>query len=274
MNLAGLLLGLYRVYVNGVAVNPGVTPTGASVRTAINFIGEGLEGTDHPTTQVVDIDLSALVAAVPDEDPDLNERLPVLCACVGALAFTGTGTGTLTASESVALSSSDFDGIAPTAAERVLLPTGSVTESGGAEDAWIYVVTSAGEDGVSPWVLTRAADSNASNECQRGAWCVAENGDTLLGHQFQIANTGAVVLNTTELVIDDMGIPGDEGYVGLPRYTAAQLLNGTPSALIAGRLVWCTDDATGAQVACSGGASVGDWRRGINASNDLVSAGA
>jgi hypothetical protein len=62
------------------------------------------------------------------------------------------------------------------------------------------------------------------------------------------------------------------GYIGLPQYTVAQLLAGTPSAEVAGRLVWVTDDATGAQVACSAGASAGDWRRGVTAAGLVVSA--
>jgi hypothetical protein len=61
------------------------------------------------------------------------------------------------------------------------------------------------------------------------------------------------------------------GCLQLPQYTVAQLLAGTPSAAVAGRFVWVTNDATGAQVACSGGGSAGDWHRGITAAGALVS---
>jgi hypothetical protein len=242
-------------------------------RRSIVNLKNGPSAAYNPTTGAVDVDFTPEESEEPD--PDLNERLPVLCVCTGGLLFTGTGTGVLTKNGSGAIGAEDFDGITPEEGDRVLLPVAAVVEAGSAADAWIYVVTDAGAmpNGAGhPWVLTRADDSNASAECQGGAWAVVENGDTLLGHQFQIANTGTVVLNTTELVVDDMGVPGDESFMSLARYTVAQLLAGTPSASVAGRLVWVTNDATGAQVACSGGASPGDWHRGINATNDLVAA--
>jgi hypothetical protein len=43
------------------------------------------------------------------------------------------------------------------------------------------------------------------------------------------------------------------------QYTVAQLLAGTPSAAVAGQIVWCTNNATGACLAVSGGGSAGDW---------------
>jgi hypothetical protein len=61
------------------------------------------------------------------------------------------------------------------------------------------------------------------------------------------------------------------GCLQLPQYTVAQLLAGTPSAVVAGRLVWVTNDATGAQVACSAGTTAGNWRRGITAAGAVVS---
>jgi hypothetical protein len=60
------------------------------------------------------------------------------------------------------------------------------------------------------------------------------------------------------------------GPLDLPEYTVAQLLAGTPSGAVAGRIVWVTDDAAGAQMACSGGNGSGDWHRGINAAGALV----
>jgi len=46
-----------------------------------------------------------------------------------------------------------------------------------------------------------------------------------------------------------------------PSYTVAQLIAGTPSAIPAGQMVYCSNESGGACMAYSRGAAVGDWHR-------------
>ena len=51
------------------------------------------------------------------------------------------------------------------------------------------------------------------------------------------------------------------GPATLKQYAKANLIAGTPSAIPAGRVCWCTDDVGGACLAVSGGAAAGDWHK-------------
>ena len=51
------------------------------------------------------------------------------------------------------------------------------------------------------------------------------------------------------------------GPATLAQFTKAVLIGGTPSASVAGRICWCTNDVGGACLAVSGGGGPGDWHK-------------
>ncbi len=124
---------------------------------------------------------------------------PVKVATTGNLTATyanGTaGLGaTLTATTNVVIG--DIDGYTVALDDRVLVRDQTDPVENG-----IYTVTDLGVVDTSPWVLTRATDSDndPSNEVAGGNYCLVEEGTTFANAGFIVSNVGTVVLGTDDL---------------------------------------------------------------------------
>jgi hypothetical protein len=163
--------------------------TFVKLRRNLNFIG--VDAADNLTTEAVDIYIAGA--------RDWKESVRLATAApLPAYVFNGAA-NTITAAGVGAMP--NVDGVAPAVDDRLLL-IGAGTTSDVHNGLW--VVTSLG--GVaSNWSLERATLSDESSEVTAGLHVYVEEGTAYGTHRFVCTNTGAIVLNTTPIVLVTMG---------------------------------------------------------------------
>jgi hypothetical protein len=169
------------------ALNGKLSLTGGTLSGALTLSGA-------PT-----LDLEAATKAYVDNlATGLSVKDPVVATTTGNLASTynnGTsGSGaTLTASSNVAIP--DADGVTLVLNDRLLVRTQTDAVENG-----IYVVSDLGS-GSTPWILTRAADSDNSptSEVAGGNFVLVEGGTLFANGGFVVANSGVVSLGVDDL---------------------------------------------------------------------------
>lgn len=117
---------------------------------------------------------------------------PVQYATTAGLSATyDNGTGTLTASANGALS---VDGASPVVGDRILVKDQAASAQNG-----IYRVTDAGS-ATTPFVLTRAADFDATTEMQKMTFVAVQYGNTNIGKLYYMSATSVVVIGTDPIM--------------------------------------------------------------------------
>lgn len=165
--------------------------------------------------------------------PLLAALADVVCATTAALptvVASGTGVGKiLTASANTALV---IDGHTVVNGERVL-----VKNQVAGQDNGIYTQTQIGNGSSTPFILTRATDSDTAVELLRGLPVHVSSGTVNANKTFVHTTSAAITIETTPLVFTDK----DGGSIGGITIST----NGTLNANAGTREVWVTTDATG-----------------------------
>jgi len=246
--------GSYRAELRGLLGGTGVSLSVNQKDITIDVSASTLLGSlPAAASQTVDINGALLTnAASPQSDTDvatrgyvnsvaqgLDVKEAVRVATTAQLGGTySTPPQTFTSNVNGAIT---VDGVALDVADRLLLKDQNTKKRNG-----IYVVTTKG-DGSNPFVLTRAADFNASSEVGAGAFMFVEEGSTNAGKSFIQAETGPT-LDTDILTFQLFGTSslsaGSVDNAKLANMSQARIKgraagagSGAPTDLTAGQLI-------------------------------------
>ena len=156
----------------------------------------------------------------------------------------GSGVGkTLTADTNDVLPAQD--GVTLIATNRVVVYSAAAAHA----DSGIYTVTSVGEVGVSPWVLTRATDADSDAEVTPGMWTQIEEGTAYADSAWRLVTDAPVTVDTTALdmahipSLDDL--TGGDGIVKSGNSIAVDLKADVGLVFDGGELTTKVHEATG-----------------------------
>lgn len=173
---------------------------------------DGSSATDLTTLQQV----QALIAAGISTVFDIKQSARLATAAAMAASTRVSNVRTANANGAMAT----IDGIAPAVSDRIL----DKNNATGA-DRGLWVVTSLGSGGT-PWVLTRAADSDTSAEVTPGFAVIVEEGAANTGHCFILTTPAPFTVNASAWAFADISQVTGDG-------TTIQLVAGVLS-LVAG----------------------------------------
>jgi len=152
------------------------TPAAAALTPNLTYV-------DAIGTSAADL---ALATSKPDVEAATNAALP---------AYTRVGN---VITENTAAAGLVVDGLALAAGDRFLLKNGAAGADNG-----IYVCNTAGGTMVA-FVATRVADMDASADVANGVRCYVRQGDRFAKSSFRMTTIGAILLNTTALVFEEV----------------------------------------------------------------------
>lgn len=173
--------------------------------------------------------VEALIAASTSNVADWKQS--VRLATTAALAANTRVSNVLTANANGAMAT--IDGVAPAVGNRILVKD----EVTGANRG-IYTVTSLGSAGT-PWVLTRATDSDTSAEVTCGLTCLVEEGTANAGKPFILTTANPITLNTTALTFSALSsATGDEVNIHSSAGVLSLIAGSVTNAQLAGSISW------------------------------------